>query len=118
MDKKIRFSEKKVDDSWKDEVTREKGEPKSPPPGEPKPSLSLEGFLTSLGYQALMCLGELPHPETQERQLDLEAAKETIDLLVLLEAKTKGNRTPEEEQLLKTLIPDLQMKFVQKVPGK
>jgi hypothetical protein len=65
-----------------------------------------------------MCLGELPHPETQERHLDLEAAKETIDLLVLLEAKTKGNRTPEEEQLLKTLIPDLQMKFVQKVPGK
>ncbi len=113
MDKEVRFTQKKVDESWKEEVTRTKGESK-PEPGAPKPSLSLVNFLTSLGYQVLMQLGELPHPETQERQLDLEGAKETIDLLVVLEAKTQGNRTPEEERLLKTLLPELQMKFVEK----
>jgi len=111
MDKEVRFTEKKVDQSWKEDVVREKG---FKPQDEPKTALSLSAFLTSLGYQTLMHLGELPNPETQERHVDLEAAKATIDLLILLETKTKGNRTPEEEQLLKTLLPELQMKFVQK----
>jgi hypothetical protein len=113
MDKEVRFTQKKIDESWKDEVARQKGESK-PEPGAPKTPLSLVTFLTSLGYQTLMQLGELPHPETQERQVDLEGAKETIDLLVLLEAKTRGNRTAEEEQIFKTLLPELQMKFVEK----
>ena len=112
MEKEVRFTQKKVDESWKEEVDREKGGPK--PEAETKPALSLTTFLTSLGYQVLMHLGEIPHPETQEHQLDLEAARETIDLLILLESKTRGNRTSEEEQLLKSLLPELQMKFVQK----
>ena len=62
-----------------------------------------------------MHLGEIPHPETQEPVLDLEAAKETIDLLKLLETKTKGNLALEEEKLLKGLLTQVQMKFVQKV---
>ena len=108
MDKEVRFTEKKIDQSWKEDVAREKGEPK------PQPALSLSAFLTSLGYQTLIHLGDLPHPETQQRHLDLEAAKETIDLLVLLESKTQGNRTPEEDKLLKSLLPELQMTFVEK----
>lgn len=118
MDKEIHFTEKKVDESWKEDVTRVKKEPKpAEPPPEKKSGLSFSAFLTSLGYQTLMHLGELPHPETQERQIDLDQAKETIDLLILLESKTKGNRTPEEDQLLKTLLPELQMKFVGKANG-
>ena len=112
MDKEVRFTEKKVDDTWKQDVTRESGASK-PEPGQ-RPSLTLTSFITSLGYQTLMHLGELPHPETRERAVDLEAAKETIDLLVLLESKTRGNQTPEETQLFKTLLPELQMKFVEK----
>ena len=113
MEKDVRYTEKRIDQSWKEGVAQEKGKPE---PGEPpKPPLSLSVFLTSLGYQTLMSLGELPHPETKEHSLDLEAAKETIDLLVLLESKTRGNRTPEEDELLKHLLPDLQMKFVEKV---
>lgn len=120
MDKEVRFTEKKVDQSWKEDVARERKEPPREQPQEPTPSeeprtpLSFSNFLTSLGYQTLIHLGELPHPETREPHLDLEAAKETIDLLILLESKTKGNRTPEEDKLLKTLLPELQMKFVQK----
>ena len=112
MDKEVRFTEKKVDQSWKEGVAREKGSPE--PSSAPKTSLDLSSFLTSLGYQTLMHLGELPNPQTNQRVVDLEGARETIDLLILLETKTKGNRTPEEDQLLKTLLPELQMKFVQK----
>ena len=112
MEKEVRFTEKKVDQSWKEDVAREKG--KAKPETQPRAAHSFSAFLTSLGYQTLMHLGELSHPQTQECHLDLEAAKETIDLLVLLESKTRGNRTPEEEQLLKNLIPELQMKFVEK----
>ena len=116
MDKEVRFTEKKVDDSWKEDVTRERGTPK-PEPGQ-RPPLTLANFVTSLGYQTLMHLGELPNPETRQKHLDLEAAKETIDLLILLESKTRGNQTPEETQLFKTLLPELQMKFVEKATGK
>ncbi len=112
MDKEVRFTEKKVDQSWKEGVAREKGSPE--PPSEPKTSLDFSSFLTSLGYQTLMHLGELPNPQTNQQVVDLEGARETIDLLILLEAKTKGNRTPEEDKLLKNLLPELQMKFVQK----
>ena len=115
MEKDFRFAEKKIDSSWKEEVAKQKGGSKEAPGSEPKSALSLTTFLTSLGYQTLMHLGELPHPQTQERHLDLDAARETIDLLVLLEEKTRGNRNAEEDKLLKTLLPDLQMKFVEKV---
>lgn len=117
MDEKVRFTEKKVDQSWKEDVARQKQGGNGPEPGPaPNPSPSFAAFLTSLGYQTLMHLGELAHPETQQKYIDLDAAKETIDLLILLEEKTRGNRTPEEDKLLKTLLPELQMKFVQKTP--
>jgi len=115
MDKEVRFTEKKVDQSWKEGVAREKGSPE--PSAPPQAGLNLSSFFTSLGYQTLMHLGEIPHPETNQSQKDLEAARETIDLLILLEKKTQGNRTPEEDKLLKSLLPELQMKFVQKSTG-
>ena|SRR3989338_3642626 len=114
-EKEVRFTEKKVDESWKEGAAREKGA--VPPPSEEKAALTFSVFLTSLGYQALIHLGEIPNPETKAVQLDLGAAKETIDLLVLLETKTQGNRNPQEDQLLKTLLPELQLKFVTKVGG-
>lgn len=116
MDKEVRFTEKKVDDSWKQDVAREKGQAASPAEPEPAPqtSLSFTQFITSLGYQALMHLGEIPYPGTEEKRLDLETAKETIDILILLDSKTKGNQTPEEQKLFKTLLAELQMKFVSK----
>jgi len=122
MDKEVRFTEKKVDQSWKEDVAREKRGPAPGPIREEAPAgrqspLSFSAFLTSLGYQTLMHLGEVPHPETQERHLDLDAARETIDLLIMLESKTKGNLTQEEEKLLKGLLQELQMKFVAKAQG-
>ncbi len=116
MEKDVRFTEKKVDEGWKQNVSREKGG--RTPEAHPKSALSFTTFLTSLGYQALIHLGELPHPETRNHRVDLEAAKETIDLLMLLESKTRGNLDPEEEKTFESLLPELQMKFAAKVEGR
>lgn len=64
---------------------------------------------------ALMLLGQVPHPESGERLHDVEAARMFIDQLEMLEVKTKGNLTREEEKLLKQSLTHLRMTFVQAV---
>jgi len=59
-----------------------------------------------------MNLGEAADPATGERVLDLEQAKEAIDLLALLRIKTNGNRTDQESHLLEEMLYDLQLRFV------
>ncbi len=87
------------------------------PQGGPQGAASLgevnfASFLISLGSQAFMHLGDLPNPMTQQREKDLPAAKHMIDLLGILEAKTKGNLTDDEERLLRQLLFDLRLRFV------
>ncbi len=64
---------------------------------------------------ALMFLGQAPHPESGERVHDLETARMFIDQLEMLEVKTKGNLTREEEKLLQQSLMHLRMTFVQAV---
>ena len=111
MDKEIHFTQKHVDEFWKEDIARSKSDRENEP-GGPFP-LTFSGFVTSLGIQALIKLGELKAPGTEKVDLDLEAVRETIDLLLILKEKTKGNLTSEEESLLGSLIADLQMKFIQ-----
>ena len=61
---------------------------------------------------AMMLLGQMPHPETGETTTDLEGARMFIDQLEMLEAKTKGNLTKDEEQLLKQSLIGTRMAFV------
>lgn len=117
-DKDIRFTEKKVDDSWKEQVESIKAKAVTPTPGvaSKAPSETSKVFLglvQSLGYQALMHLGDIPDPMTQERQVNAEAAKEVIDLLIILKEKTQGNLSDEEKKMLETLLTQLQIKFSQ-----
>jgi len=65
-----------------------------------------------LAGSALVHLGEAAHPGSGERAVDLEQAREAIDLLVLLRAKTEGNRSLEESRLLEDILYDLQLRFV------
>jgi hypothetical protein len=74
--------------------------------------VNFASFLISLGTQAFMHLGDLPNPMTQEREKDLPAAKQMIDLLGMLETKTKGNLADDEERLLRQLLFDLRLRFV------
>jgi len=61
---------------------------------------------------ALMLLGQMPHPETGQTVMDLEGARMFIDQLEMLEVKTKGNLSKDEEQLLKQSLIGTRMAFV------
>ncbi|MCC6399063.1 MAG: DUF1844 domain-containing protein [Bacteroidetes bacterium] len=58
-------------------------------------------------------LGKVKHPVTEKLEKDLPAAQSTIDLLDMLHAKTKGNLSPEEEQLISQVIQELKLTYVQ-----
>lgn len=119
-DKDIRFAEKKVDESWKEqaESVKAKAAAAPKPAAKAKPAEASKPFLSlvqSLGYQVLMNLGEIPNPMTQQTELNPEGAKEAIDLLIALRDKTQGNLTDDEKKMLETLITQLQIKFSQSV---
>ena len=82
------------------------------PPGAPSEGPDLRGLFIMLASSALVNLGEAADPATGERVLDLEQAKEAIDLLTLLRTKTAGNRTDQETHLLEEMLYDLQLRFV------
>src|SRR5215471_2098414 len=84
----------------------------SPSPGAPSEGPDLRGLFIMLASSALVNLGEAADPATGERVLDLEQAKEAIDLLSLLRTKTAGNRTEQETHLLEEMLYDLQLRFV------
>src|SRR5215469_2815187 len=83
-----------------------------PSPGAPSEGADLRGLFIMLASSALVNLGEAADPATGERVLDLEQAKEAIDLLSLLRTKTAGNRTEQETHLLEEMLYDLQLRFV------
>ena len=82
-----------------------------PAPGEPNFAV----FLSSLSMQAMMALGELPLPGTNQRHEDLDQARYLIDILTLLQQKTKGNLTAEESQFLEGALYELRLRYTQKV---
>ena len=71
-------------------------------------------FVLSLGSSALVHLGEIQHPDTPEAKENMLLARQTIDLLAMLEEKTRGNLTAEETRFLSDLLADLRLKFVEK----
>ncbi len=76
-------------------------------------------FILSLGSSAFVHLGDAPHPETgAPGEPDLLLAHQTIDILSMLQEKTKGNLTSEEEKFLGNLLTDLRLRFVQRSTGK
>jgi len=77
------------------------------------PSIDFSTFVVSLSHSVLMHLGEAPDPETNGIERNLPLARQTIDLLGLLEEKTKGNLTGDEERLLTQVLFDLRMRFVE-----
>ena len=69
-------------------------------------------FLMRIASEAFIYLGLVEHPMTGRRQVDLQAAKESIDMLTMLRAKTEGNLTPGEARFFDELLGDLKMQFV------
>ena len=76
------------------------------------PPLDFSTFVLSLGSSAMVNLGHVPAPGDDAPQIDLSAAKQIIDILGILEEKTRGNLESSEEQLLRTLLYDLRVHYV------
>ncbi len=82
------------------------------PPGA-GPEINFTTFVVSLSTQVLMHLGEIPDPLTNQRARDLAAAQHMIDILGMLQDKTRGNLDHDEEGLLRSILFDLRMKYVE-----
>lgn len=80
-------------------------------PGANDPA-SFINFLMSIASNAASALGMMEHPVTGERGVDLQLGKHWIDILGMLQEKTRGNLHPQEEQIFKGLLSDLRMQFV------
>ena len=80
----------------------------------PLPEINFSTFIFSLNTSTLLHLGEVPDPATGKQQEDLVMAKQTIDLIAMLEEKTRGNLTLDEENLVKHILYDLRLRYVQK----
>ncbi|MBI3022048.1 MAG: DUF1844 domain-containing protein [Candidatus Omnitrophica bacterium] len=128
MDETIK---KRVDESWKEQADREKhvaGQPSGPSvqPGGPAaetgvrpeaagpPEARFDLFVSGLAMEAFIALGDMPHPTTRKQATNLPQAKYLIDLLGVLENKTKGNLSVDEERLLKDALYQLRMRYLAK----
>jgi hypothetical protein len=75
--------------------------------------LTFAAFVLSLASTAAIHLGDLPDPAGGTSEPNLEGASQMIDILALLEEKTRGNLTAEERQLLEQVLCELRLRFVE-----
>jgi hypothetical protein len=81
---------------------------------DPQPALSFTAFVLSLASTAAIHFGDLPDPVSGESsELNLDGAAQMIEILSLLEQKTRGNLTAEERQILEQVLYELRMRFVE-----
>jgi hypothetical protein len=81
------------------------------------PAVDFHTFVLSLGSSALLHLGELDHPDGGQSQTDLGLAKHTIDIISMLQEKTRGNLMAPEDKLIESLLYDLRLRYVEKSKG-
>ena len=127
-------TKKRVDESWKEQAEREKhtadaaaaapgGAAASPagtgpePEEEGIPQARFDLFVSGLAMEALIALGDMAHPATRKQAMNLPQAKYLIDLLGILEDKTKGNLNVDENKLLKDTLYQLRMRYLSKSGG-
>jgi hypothetical protein len=105
---------KKVDESWKEAVSKDKtaAPPADNAPEMPEVTFGL--FISGLLMEALIAMGDVEHPSTKKKELSVPHAKFIIETLAMIKEKTKNNLTKEEGGSLEAILYDLRMRFVQK----
>jgi Domain of unknown function (DUF1844) len=73
---------------------------------------SFVNFVMSIASNAASSMGMMEHPVTHQREVNLEIAKHWIDVLGMLETKTRNNLLPQEDKILEGLLADLRMQYV------
>jgi hypothetical protein len=76
------------------------------------PEINFPTFIFSLNASALVQLGLMEDPGTGKKEKNLPLAKQTIDMLSMLQEKTAGNLTKDEEEMLKQILYDLRIRYV------
>lgn len=100
----------------KNQIESEQNANSNTPDAEPNEmEINFLNYISSLGYQALIFLGEIPNPMTNQPEKNLPQAKFLIDTLTMLKEKTKGNLNRQEETLLNSSVYELQLKYVEHI---
>lgn len=76
------------------------------------PDVDFSSLIISLSTSVYIHLGEIPEPTTNQKEINLPLAKQTIDIISILKEKTEGNRTQEEDKLLDEMLYNLRMSYV------
>ena len=84
------------------------------PDADELPEARFDLFISGLAMEALVAMGDMPHPATKKQTINLQQAKYLIDLLAVFEEKTKGNLSVDEERLLKDALYQLRMRYLAK----
>ncbi len=95
----------------------ERSEAASSPDADAEIKVDFPSFIVSLYTQTMIMLGEIPHPETNLLNTNLDAARQTIEVIAMLEERTEGNRSPDEDKLMKDVLSSLRMGYVKKAKG-
>ena len=100
--------EKKSSDAYKEELREAEKVKKD----DSQLKIDFSSFVLSLSTSALIQLGKINDPITKKADKNLEAAKQTIDILSIIQQKTKGNLTSEEQSVMDSSLYDLRMMFI------
>ena len=109
------MSEEKKDFEVNDGQKAEPGDEETPAAESdqpPLPEINFATFVVSLNASALLHLGAMEDPTTGKKEKNLAMAKQTIDILSMLEEKTAGNLSKDEESLVKSILYDLRIIYV------
>jgi len=98
-----------ADDSFQEQTPQSGKTDELPSADDPA---SFASFMMSIASNAASSLGMMEHPVTGKREVDLELGKHWIDVLGMLQKKTRGNLLPQEQQILEGLLADLRMQYV------
>lgn len=105
-----------VDEDWKSHVEEEKQAVEEAQSEQakrtPMPPASMALLITQMATQASLGMGDIENPATGKAEPDLALAKHSIDMLEVLEQKTKGNLDSHEKQLLDAMLFQLRMRYV------
>jgi hypothetical protein len=97
----------------KDTATAQEAEKgKTAPEEAPLPEVNFPTFVLSLNASALVHLGAIEDPASGQKAKNLPMAKQTIDILSMLEEKTRGNLTQDEENIIRNILYDLRIMYV------
>ena len=104
-------SKKKVDQSWKNQVDKEKETAESENQTYHQPTFTV--FVSSLGMQAMIAIGKLENPITKKKEKNFEQARFLIDTLGVIQEKTKGNLNADEDKALGEYLFNLRMMYIE-----